>query len=247
MTSAKCRDGALQQEMKGNPGMKIIKTSEIARPGGLPVALATYTTPGRNGATAHMVRGFIATGDLCGDLEFYGNSPAIQEDPLLRRSFESFELDPSYSPRFGDLVMYAQVLFQSHSYPAAAPVFEKALAMVPETGAPFASATTARRVMRDQAVMSYGISGQGAKARDLIEKGIAQDPDYPMNYYNLACADAGENKLEQAKIHLKQAFDRKANMIAGEPIPNPTKDDSFLPYKANRDFWAFLEHLEASK
>lgn len=62
--------------------------------------------------------------------------------------------------------------------------------MVPPDGAPFKSATYARRVMRDQAGMSYGISGDLAKARSIFEKGTAEDPDYPLYYDNLACADA---------------------------------------------------------
>ena len=43
LTSAKCRDGALQPEKKDNPTLKIIGTSEKARPGTLPVSVVTYT------------------------------------------------------------------------------------------------------------------------------------------------------------------------------------------------------------
>ena len=81
----------------------------------------------------------------------------------------------------------------------------------------------------------------------MIEKGIAEDPDYPLNYYNLACADAGENKLADAKIHLRQAFDRKGNVVPGRMIPKPTQDDSFLPYRGDKEFWTFLEQLERAK
>jgi tetratricopeptide (TPR) repeat protein len=101
--------------------------------------------------------------------------------------------------------------------------------------------------MRDQAGMSYGISGDFAKARSIFEKGVAEDPDYPMYYYNLACADASEKKLSDAKRHLQQAFDRKANVNPGEAMPVPTEDDSFLPYKADKDFWAFLQSVQSSK
>ena len=95
--------------------------------------------------------------------------------------------------------------------------------------------------------MSYGISGDLAKSRSIFEKGIAADPDYPLNYYNLACADAGEKKLSDFILHLQQAFDRKANVNPGESMPVPTEDDSFLPYKGDRAFWTFLQGLKGSK
>ncbi len=91
--------------------------------------------------------------------------------------------------------------------------------------------------------MSYGMSGDIPKARALFEAAIAKDPDYPMYYYNLACSDAEEKKLADARVHLQEAFARKGNMIPGEKLPDPTKDDSFLPYRNNKDFWKFLKDL----
>src|ERR1700691_6550284 len=80
--------------------------------------------------------------------------------------------------------------------------------------------------------------------RTLFEKGIAEDPDYPMYYYNLACADAEEKNLSDARKHLIEAYARKANVNVGESMPDPTKDDSFLPYQSNKDFWTFLSGLK---
>ena len=91
--------------------------------------------------------------------------------------------------------------------------------------------------------MAYGMSGDSQKARSLFEKAIAEDPDYPMYYYNLACADAEDKNLAGAREHLQQAFARKANVISGETMPDPTRDDSFLPYRDNKAFWAFLKSL----
>ena len=164
---------------------------------------------------AHSRIEFVAAEDVCGDLEFYSRKPISDDDSDLKKALHSFQLDLSYSPQFGDVALYAQVLFQHHDYKAAAPLFERALTIVPADGGGFKSATSARRVMRDQAGMSYGISGDLKMARRIFEAGAAEDPDYPMNYYNLACADAGEKKLSDARTHLQQAFDRKANMNPG--------------------------------
>jgi hypothetical protein len=245
MTSSSCRDAAMAQDKKANPTLTIVGTSEVPRPAGSPVALATYTTMNRDGSTEYTFRGFIAAGDLCGDLAFYSGKSTVNAD--LTKVFQSFELDAGYKPQFSDVVLYAQVLYQTHQYQAAAPMFEKSLAMVPGDGAPFKTAVVARRIVRDQAGMSYGIAGDFIKARSIFEKAVAEDPDYPMSYYNLACADAGEKKLAEAQVHLQQAFDRKLNMLPGEAMPVPTQDDSFLPYRGNKEFWAFLERVQASK
>jgi len=132
-------------------------------------------------------------------------------------------------------------------FKAAAPIFEAALTKLTNDAAPWPSVKTAKRVITDHAGMSYGMSGEIGKARAIFEKALTEDPDYPMYYYKLACADAEERKLGDARLHLQAAFDRKANMISVESMPDPTKDDSFLPYRQNRDFWTFVEHLQASR
>jgi hypothetical protein len=50
-------------------------------------------------------------------------------------------------------------------------------------------------------------------------------------------------KALEPRTHLQQAFDRKANVIHGETMSDPTKDDSFTPYRNKKDFWAFIESL----
>ena len=97
-----------------------------------------------------------------------------------------------------------------------------------------------RRVTTDQLVMSLGMSGDIKNGRAVAEKAITADPDYPINYYNLACADAEQGNATDAKIRLQQAFDRRHNVLKGERMPDPTKDDSILKLKKDQAFWAFV-------
>jgi tetratricopeptide (TPR) repeat protein len=142
---------------------------------------------------------------------------------------------------FHDVSLYAEILFQNHMYQAAAPVFEQALTKLKDDQDK--DQVMWRRVTADQAGMAYGLAGNIAKARARFEAALAKDPEYPMYYYNLASADAGENKLEDARTHLQQAFARNANVRRGEFLPDPTKDDSFLPFHDNKEFWTFVESL----
>jgi len=241
LSSAKCRDGAIEPEKKSNSSLRILANVEITQPDRQQVALVGYTSQGRGGKPSYMVRGFVAAGDICGDLEFYSDTPIAAEDGDIRKVFASYGLETDYAPGFSDSFLYAQILYQHGMYKAAAPVFEQALTQLESAGRP--DTKTMRRVTTDQAGMAYGMSGDIAKSRALFEAAIAKDPDYPLYYYNLACADAEERKLPDAQVHLQQAFARKANVIPGESMPDPTKDDSFLPYRDNNQFWKFIEGL----
>jgi tetratricopeptide (TPR) repeat protein len=239
LTSAKCRDGIMADERKGNPSLTILSTTQLDAQGKLPVFLVHYQSRGSDGKTWYGLRGFVATADICGDLEFYSQKTIGPDDPALKKTFESFRFDPEYAPQFSDAFVYAQMLYKKQDFKAAAPIFELALSRLSDDK----EHETIRRVVTDQAGMAYGISGDISKARAIFNAAIAKDPDYPLNYYNLACADAEENKLFDARIHLQQAFARKANVLPGERLPDPTKDDSFLPHRKDKEFWKFLESL----
>ena len=239
MTSAKCRDGVMEPLTKSNPSIKIAVQSQLARPDAPPLEMVVYVGPGQDGKVMTSIRGFLAVGDLCGDLEIYGNDPSVVSDPNLKKIWESYHLDAQYVPQFNDVFLYAQILYSNHLYQAAAPMFEQALAKLKDDS----DQPKMRRVTTDQAGMSYGLAGDVPKARALFNAAIAKDPDYPLYYYNLACADAAEKNLADARTHLQQAFARKANVIEGETMPDPTKDDSFLPYQNNKEFWTFVESL----
>jgi hypothetical protein len=236
MTSSKCRDGVMGPEKKANSTFKELSSSESPRQNGISVATVSYFVLGQDQKPHYSLRSFAASGDICGDFEIYSSEPIRPEDPRIQAVLASYRLDPDYSPKFRDVFQYAQVLFNTERYKDAAPIFEQALEMIPADGAPFPSAKLARRITTDQAGMSYGISGQYAKARSIFGAGVATDPDYPMYYYNLACADAGENKLPEAQAHLKQAFARKAGVNPGEMLPDQQKTILSFRIKTTRRF-----------
>jgi tetratricopeptide (TPR) repeat protein len=236
MTSAKCRDGIMTPVKKQDPELMVLKTSEIANIDGQQVEVVRYEA-----GDYHNVRAFIATGDICGDLEFYSRSPLSEDDSELNKIIASFRFNPNYVPQVNDVVTYGQMLYRREMFKDAAPLLEQAIAMLKASDP--TPDKTALRVLTDNAGMAWGISGNLAKARAVFDDAIQNDPDYPLNYYNLACADAEEGKLADARTHLTQAFARKANVIPGEKLPDPTTDDSFLPYKSNKEFWSFLQGL----
>jgi tetratricopeptide (TPR) repeat protein len=98
-------------------------------------------------------------------------------------------------------------------------------------------------VLIDNLSIAYGITGDLKSAEDVITYGISKDSTYPMFYYNMACVTAGRNDLDNTIKYLTTAFSYKQNMIPGEKMPDPRKDDSFQRFLENEKFRALLDSL----
>ena len=101
-------------------------------------------------------------------------------------------------------------------------------------------------VLVDNLGMSYGITGDLQKAKETFDYGVSKDPTYPIFYYNLACTYAEMGDATEAGNHLKKAFEYKANVLPGENMPDPRKDDSFKKLIKNKEFQMLVETLAAS-
>jgi predicted Zn-dependent protease len=97
------------------------------------------------------------------------------------------------------------------------------------------------RLLVDQLVMSYGMGGQLKKAQELLDGAVRQDPDYPLNYYNLACAFAENGDKGKVLANLDLAFQRKANVLKREQMPDPRSDSSFQKYVRDPDFISLMK------
>jgi tetratricopeptide (TPR) repeat protein len=183
----------------------------------------------------HNLFGFAGNAKTCAEIHIssVGETPA--EDDRMKAVLTDFHPDLTYQPKAVDYFRLASLLF-NNSPGLAAPYYKAALDALPDD----ASSITPRRVTTDQLVMSLGMSGDLKDSRAVAEQAIATDPDYPLNYYNLACADAEEGNATGAKLHLQQAFDHRANVLKGESMPDPTKDDSILKLKKDKAFWEFV-------
>jgi len=132
-------------------------------------------------------------------------------------------------------------LFEQQKYAQAIVPYEKARELE-KSGTKVSE--TERRILTDQLVMAYGISGQLKQAHALLEEAIKQDPEYPLNYYNLACAYAEEGDKTKALTNLSLAFERKAHILKGEKMPDPRTDSSFQKYVQDPDFVQLVTKLE---
>jgi tetratricopeptide (TPR) repeat protein len=233
-----CRDDAINPILEHDA--KLISKradGELKTTVGETLATTSYliemTPPG--GHHQRNLFGFAGNDKICAEMHISSVVETPAEEDKMKAALVDFRPELTYQPNALDHFRLASVLFKA-SPTLAAPYYTASLDAMPNDS----SYRTPRRVATDQLVMSLGMSGNLKESRAIAEKAIAADPDYPINYYNLACIDAEEGNATSAKIHLQQAFDRRANALKGEPMPDPTKDDSILKLKKNEAFWAFV-------
>jgi tetratricopeptide (TPR) repeat protein len=141
--------------------------------------------------------------------------------------------------------IYAQAflghaLFRQAKYAESVKPYEKARQLEIE-GSKLSS--DQHRIIIDQLSMAYGISGQVSKARELLERSIQQDPEYPLNYYNLACVFAELGEKPKMLANLSLAFHHKDHVLKGERLPNPRTDLSFQKYIRDDDFVKLMKDM----
>lgn len=238
LTAETCRDEMIKSEgaeevIKGRLSFK--STS------GVDIATVLMIPKSGNSST---VRAFVASGDLCADMSFTDPHPITEQMVPMEKTkaiLNTLQFDPQAKPTFVGTFAYATVEWQNKQIKGAALAYKAALELVDTSDDPLKW----RRVTTDQLSMSLGMSGDLQQSRAVNQAAIARDPDYPLYYLNLACADAEEGNAAAARTHLQQAFDRRANVLKGESFPDPSTDDSILKLKNDKDFWSFVESLSS--
>jgi len=240
-TAAGCRQDAIDPIVSGSAGLisKRVDDEEKNNRGDT-LATTTYLfdITGSGGHHQRNLFGFAGDAQTCAEIHISSVDESSEEAERLKAVLRDFQPDLTYQPTAIDYFTLGQTLFKI-SPALAGPYYKASLVAMPNDP----SYLTARRVTTDQLVMSLGMSGDLKDSRGVAEKAIAADPDYPLNYYNLACADAEEGHVADAKLHLQKAFDRRANVIKGKRMPDPTKDDSILKLKKDKEFWTFVLSL----
>ena len=233
-TAASCRQAELDAITKNSGGKVKLQALNPGEKDTKGVATMSLLYPGGE----HLYK-YSGSGDQCISIEAYPDKGSTLNHARASAFLERQGYDPGYVPTSKDKFIYAEVLYKSEQLKASIPIYEDFLATTPATK----ETLTLRRVATDNMGMALGMSGQVNEAREVFLDAAKKDPDYPLNYYNLACADAEQGDVANARIHLQQAFDRKANTIPGEALPDPTKDDSILKLKKDKSFWTFVETL----
>jgi tetratricopeptide (TPR) repeat protein len=177
------------------------------------------------------------------DLHFSKTGFKPGDEKLFQPVLDSLTYQDNIQRSSRDFMEVASLYYFRRELKKSIPSYEKALALEKEHPA---LEKKLWYVLIDNLGMAYGITGNLPSAKETFEYGISKDPEYPLFYYNMACTYAEMNNLELAMDFLKKAFDRKANVIPGEKMPDPRTDDSFKRYMKNKDFRKLADALMAS-
>ena len=213
-----CRKEAVEPALR--PRTDIVRRTDtldtVPTAGGntMPLALTSFYSPAGKSENLHDLYAFAADAETCFELHLFlfEKSGGLKLD--LQSILDLFHPMPGYQPTAEDENFVASLFAPKHSQ-FAAPYYKQSLRLVPVTPATL----KLRRTITDKLIAAYNGTGDSDDARPTAEHAIEDDPTWPMNYYNLACADANDDRLEPARLHLEQAFARKTNLPAGQTMP----------------------------
>lgn len=176
------------------------------------------------------------------DTEMFQDAQRLYASGKLPEAEKSFTEITRDHPANVDAQMYlGQTLFKEEKFAAAIVPYEKVRAL---EKAGVKLTLTQHRILGDQLAMAYGISGRTADSKALLQDLVHTDPEYPLNYYNLACVAADENDKPSVLKNLELAFQHKSQILQGEEMPDPASDPSFKKYAQDADFKALLAQLK---
>lgn len=187
------------------------------------------------------IHAYLGGGDLCAELHLSKAEFNVEDQELFERVLETVKLFPdetetsTQSESLNSAYYFAEgsKFYLQQDYSHAAGSYQKALDLEKKNRA---LAQDLFRVLVDNLGMSYGISGNLPQAKQTFEYGIGQDPKYPMFYYNLACTYGEMDRMNESLEQLQLAYKFKENMITGEKLPDPLRDDSFRKFIHNEQF-----------
>ena len=248
-TSESCRDAAMRPILTNLANSAVVKNvakGTRAQTRGPSLAVQSYFIEKVGDATLRQQNlfGFYGDKSLCAEVHISKPMYIATDAPQFERALRLFRFDSGYVPTSKDYRTIGTIFFAAaKNFESAAVYYRKALDTL-DSSAPNGNT---RRFLVDQLSISYGMSGDTTASRKVNEDAIAQDPDYPLYYYDLACADADEGKADAARTHLQQAFDRRQNVLPGETFPDPSTDDSFTGLKDDKGFWDFVTQMSAAE
>jgi tetratricopeptide (TPR) repeat protein len=248
-TSESCRDAVMRPILDNLANSAVVRNvAKATRPQakGPRLALQSYfiVRVGDTPLRQQNLFGFYGDRSVCAEVHISKPVYISADAAQFERTLKLFRFDGDYVPTSQDYSAMGTIYFAAgRSFTSAAVYYQRAL----DTLDPSASNLSARRFLIDQLSMSYGQSGDIARSRTINEDAIARDPDYPLYYYDLACADAEEGNADAARNHLQQAFDRRQNVLPGERFPDPASDDSFARLKDDKGFQDFVTQMSAAE
>jgi hypothetical protein len=134
--------------------------------------------------------------------------------------------------------------FDARDYQAAIPPYKRALEI--EQRSPKLDKKL-WYVLVEHLAMSYARTGDSKSARVVLAYGLSKDYNYPIFHYILAVTHGEEGDESNSLLHLRRAFEYRANLLEGETFPDPLTDSSFESFRDSDTFQKAVAEMKKSK
>lgn len=214
------------------------------------IAIVEYVVPEFRGIPVRQksLHAYLGSGDLCAEVHLSKDQFVPEDQKLFDDVVATVQLLPDvsaaeeHSPNDQDRYLTEGSRFYvQHNYAAAAEHYQKALDLEKQNRS---LSKSLFRVLVDNLGMSYGLTGKLLKAKETFEYGITQDSEYPLFYYLLGCTYGEMGQKNESLEQLRLAYKYKANVISGESLPDPLKDDSFRRFVRDKQFVAAVREMQ---
>ena len=94
---------------------------------------------------------------------------------------------------------------------------------------------------------AYRMNGNVAKAKETLEYGLSQNPNYPIFHYDLACTYAQMGQADESIGHLRTAYEHSAKVAPTQLPANPAEDSCFQKISNDPKFVDAVQKLNQSQ
>jgi tetratricopeptide (TPR) repeat protein len=220
-----------------------IKREELRQYDRDEAAIVEFMIPEFRGNTIHQesLHAYFGANDLCAEIHLSKDQFVPEDEKAFEEILSTVRLLPDETGHLEGIAAEEKKRYLAegsrsyleHNYKSAAEHYQKALDLEKR------DRTLNRdvfRVLVDNLGMSYGLTKKYPMAKETFEYGISQDPEYPLFYYLMACTYGEQGRMNESIEQLSLAFKYKANVIPGESLPDPLKDDSFRKFSYDKRF-----------
>jgi len=207
------------------------------------MVIVEYVFPEHRGKKINQkhINAYLAEGGYWIDVHLSKMNHQEGPNDPLQRVLQTTRINRPYTPDAYDYFAYGTMYYRQKDYKKAIPQYEKAINLEKQ------KRTLDRKewiILVDQLGMSYGTRGDLNRSKQLFEWAITKEPDYPLFYYNLACAHSEMNKCRDALRNLSVAYKVTHNLQPGQYMPDTMKDSSFKKCLEDRQFRAEVEKMK---
>lgn len=203
-----------------------------------------------DGNNPRQLYAYLGSRDLCAQVNLVKVGFAPDDQKAFEQILASVRLLPDQSgiksPGPGpetssSLMAQGDAAREQSSYAAAARAYEKAFAL-----------EKANRSFDDEMYLdlisrsgfAYRMNGNVAKAKETLEYGLAQNPNYPIFHYDLACTYAQMGQVDESVEHLRTAYQHSAKVAPTQLPANPAEDSCFQKISSDPKFVDAVQKLQ---